>query len=131
MITRQMSVRGYSCALGAGMYSVEYVERGDARVRERGRERAVGFELKRQKHARGLDVGTRRAPEQPCGSLVFLISELLLSSGLFRNGLKAASVLRLGARGATHCSTFTQVAGECNIVDLLEVLLDFASGMFQ
>lgn len=98
---------------------------------ERGGERALGFELKKQKQARGLNVGTRRAPEQVCGSSVVLICELLLSSGLFRNGLKAASALRLRASGAAHCSTFTQVTGECSIVDLLEVLLDFTPGMFK
>lgn len=76
-------------------------------------------------------MGARRGPEQDCGSLVVLVSELLLPGGLLRNGLEAVSALGLGAGGAAHRSAFTQVTGEGGIVDLLEVLLDFATGVLQ
>lgn len=51
--------------------------------------------MKLVRQGRGLDAGARRAPEQHCGSSVVLVSELVLTSGLFRNGLEAASALRL------------------------------------
>lgn len=66
--------------------------------------------------------------EHDCGSLLVLISELLLSGGFLRNGLEAASALGIGA---ARWSTFTQVTGERSIVDLLEVLLDFTLGVLQ
>lgn len=56
-------------------------------------------------------MGARRVPEVDYRSLVVLVSELLLSRGLFRNGLKAASALGFGARGAAHRSAFAQVTG--------------------
>lgn len=64
-------------------------------------------------------------------SLVVLIGELVLRSGLLRNGLQAGSALGIGARGAEGLSTFAELTGESSIVDLLQVLQDFASGMFQ
>lgn len=76
-------------------------------------------------------MGAAGAPAYDCVSSVVLISELLLPTGFLRNGVKAAPGLGLGARGAAHWSTFTQVAGECSVVDLLEVLLDFAPCMLQ
>lgn len=91
----------------------------------------MGFELRRQEQSRGLNVGAKRAPEQDCGSLVDLISELVFRSGLLRNGLEAASAPGFGAGGATRWSAFRQVTGERNIVDLLEVLLDFTPGVLQ
>lgn len=91
----------------------------------------MGFELRRKERSRGLNVGARRLPEQDCGFLVVLVSELLLCSGLLGNGLEATSALALRARGATCCSTSTQVTGERSIVNLLEVLLDFTLGMLQ
>ncbi len=76
-------------------------------------------------------MGTGRAPDQGCGSLAVLIGELLLRHGLLRNGLQAASAPGLRARGAACCPAFTQVTGECSIVDLLEVFLDFTPGVLQ
>lgn len=67
-----------------------------------------------------------------CGSLVVLIRQLFLRHGLLRDGLEAASALGLrGAEGTAHRATFSQFTGERGIVDLLEVLLDFASGVLQ
>lgn len=63
-----------------------------------------------------------------CGSLLVLVSELLLTGGLLGNSLEAASALGFGA---TCWPTFAQVTGERSIVDLLEVLLDFTPGVLQ
>lgn len=52
-------------------------------------------------------------------SLVVLIGELVLRSGLLRNGLQAGSALGIGAIGADGLSTFAQLTGESSIVDLL------------
>lgn len=60
-----------------------------------------------------------------------LVSELLLRHGLLRNGLEAPSAFGLRAGGASHSAAFSQVTSERSVVDLLEVLLDFDSGMFQ
>lgn len=66
------------------------------------------------------------------GLLVVLVSELLLRSGLLRNGLQATSALGLGGPGgAARRASFTQVTGERGVVDLLEVLLDFTPGVLQ
>lgn len=89
------------------------------------RSKALGFELRRQEQSGGLKVGVRSA------RLVVLVRQLLLRDGLLRDGLKAASALGLRAEGTAHRATFSQFTGERGIVDLLEVLLDFASGMLQ
>lgn len=61
---------------------------------------ALGFEL------RDRDGAWRAKGE--CGSSVVLISELVLPSGLLRNGLQAALVSGVGgARGAPRRTTFT------------------------
>lgn len=89
----------------------------------------MGFELRRQEQSGGLNVGVRSA------GLVVLVRQLLLRDGLLRDGLEAASALGLrgaeGAEGTAHRATFSQFTGERGVVDLLEVLLDFASGMLQ
>lgn len=54
----------------------------------------------------GARVETQRAlgfqREQDGGSLVVFVCELVLSGGLLRNGLQAASAFRLGAAGAAR-----------------------------
>lgn len=60
-----------------------------------------------------------------------LVGELVLPCGLLRNGLQAGSALGVGAGGAERLSSFSQLAGEGSVVDLLQVLLDFAPGVFQ
>lgn len=69
---------------------------------------------------------TREAPEQDCGSSEVFARQLLFTSGLLRNGLQAATALGLRA-----LSSSGQITGECNVVDLLEVLLDITFGVFQ
>lgn len=86
----------------------------------------MGFELRRQEQSGGLNVGVRSA------GLVVLVRQLFLRDGLLGDGLEAASALGLrGAEGTARRATFSQFTGERSIVDLLEVLLDFASGMLQ
>lgn len=85
----------------------------------------MGLELRRQEQSGGLNVGVGSA------GLVVLVRQLLLRDGLLRDGLEAASALGLGAEGTAHRATFSQFTGERGVVDLLEVLLDFASGMLQ
>lgn len=112
MITRQKSERLQLCLgyrnVDDGMWKNTgvCVWSRDARIKT---QRALGFELRRQEQSRGLKVDARRAPEQDLGSLVVLISELLLPGGLLGNGLEAPSALGLGAGGATCWSAFTQV----------------------
>ena len=65
-------------------------------------------------------------------SLVLLVGELLLPGGLLWDGLEAASAFGVrGAGGTASCCSFAQVTGERGVVDLLEVFLNFTSGMFK
>lgn len=63
--------------------------------------------------------------------LVVLVGELVLPGGLLGNGHQAGSAPGVGAGGADGPSPFTQLTGESGVVDLLQVLLDLAPGVFQ